>query len=59
MATKTVAPFTYWAENDGGRADAGFKGEAGDCVARAVAIVTDRPYADVYNELAQFMKDHG
>lgn len=59
MATKTVAPFTYWAENDGGRADAGFKGEAGDCVARAVAIVTDRSYADVYNELAQFMKDHG
>lgn len=57
--TEKVAPFTYWAENDGGRAEAGFKGDANDCVARSVAIVTQRPYADVYKELAQFMKDNG
>lgn len=50
---------TTWIYNDGGRAEAGFKGEAGDCVTRAVAIVTERPYADVYRELSQFMKDNG
>lgn len=38
--------------NDGGRALAGFKGSAGDCVARAIAIVSDRPYINVYGELA-------
>jgi hypothetical protein len=27
-----------WVYDDGGRADAGFKGKAGDCVARAIAI---------------------
>jgi hypothetical protein len=34
--------------DDGGRAAAGFKGHAGDCVARAVAIASGRPYAEVY-----------
>ncbi|MGY8633832.1 hypothetical protein RAD15_15250 [Bradyrhizobium sp. 14AA] len=38
--------------NDGGRAAAGFKGRAGDCVARAIAIASGRDYATVYNELA-------
>jgi len=38
--------------NDGGRAAAGFKGTAGDCVARAIAIVSGRPYAEVYARLA-------
>lgn len=38
--------------NDGGRAKAGFKGNADDCVARAVAIVSGRPYAEVYTRLA-------
>lgn len=38
--------------DDGGRAAAGFKGTAGDCVCRAVAIATQRPYAEVYRELA-------
>jgi hypothetical protein len=37
--------------DDGGRAAAGFKGSADDCVARAVAIATGKPYAEVYNEL--------
>lgn len=38
--------------NDGGRAEAGFKGSAGDCVTRAIAIVTDMPYEEVYQRLA-------
>lgn len=41
--------------DDGGRATAGFKGTAGDCVARAVAIASGRPYADVYKALAAGM----
>lgn len=39
--------------NDGGRQSAGFKGDAGDCVARAVAIASGRPYLEVYNRLAE------
>lgn len=38
--------------NDGGRAAAGFKGTARDCVARSVAIATGRPYLEVYEALA-------
>lgn len=34
--------------HDGGRAAAGFKGTAGDCFCRAVAIATERDYRDVY-----------
>lgn len=34
--------------DDGGRAAAGYKGEAGDCACRAAAIATGRPYAEVY-----------
>ena len=42
--------------NDGGRADAGFKGGAGDCVCRAIAIASSLPYLDVYNRLASGMQ---
>jgi hypothetical protein len=38
--------------DDGGRAAAGFKGHTNDCVTRAIAIVTGRPYAEVYAEMA-------
>ncbi len=38
--------------NDGGRTEAGFKGDAGDCVTRAIAIATGIPYQDVYTRLA-------
>jgi hypothetical protein len=38
--------------DDGGRAAAGFKGSAGDCVARAVAIAAGMPYEEVYERLA-------
>ena len=37
--------------NDGGRAEAGFKGTARDCVCRAIAIATNTPYKGVYREL--------
>lgn len=38
--------------DDGGRAEAGFKGKTGDCVARAIAIATGLPYREVYDRLA-------
>lgn len=43
----------HWDYNDGGREAAGFKGEAGDCVTRAIAIATGMDYREVYNELAR------
>jgi len=39
-------------ECDGGRAAAGFKGSARDCVTRAVAIAAETPYTQVYESLA-------
>ena len=39
--------------NDGGRKEAGYKGKAGDCVCRAICIVTGKPYDEVYKRLAQ------
>jgi hypothetical protein len=35
--------------DDGGRRAAGFKGKAGDCVVRAIAIATARPYQEIYD----------
>jgi len=43
-------------KDDGGRAAAGFKGDTGDCVVRAVAIATGRPYPDVYRELSELQR---
>lgn len=40
-----------FAHNDGGRALAGFKGSTGDCVTRSIAIVTGKPYKEVYDAL--------
>lgn len=42
--------------NDGGREKAGYKGSAGDCVVRAIAIATDLPYQDIYDELNALCK---
>jgi len=42
--------------NDGGRAEAGYKGQTGDCVCRAIAIATEMPYKDVYNLINEFAK---
>lgn len=44
---------------DGGRAAAGFKGETRDCVTRAIAIATGRPYREVYDELNKIAKSIG
>lgn len=41
-----------WIYNDGGRKEAGYKGETGDCVARAIAIAAQLSYKEVYNDLA-------
>ena len=38
-----------WVYDDGGRAEAGFKRQAGDCVARAIAIATEKHYMTVYH----------
>ena len=37
--------------NDGGRAAAGYKGRAGDCVVRAIAVATQTPYREVYDAI--------
>lgn len=41
-------PFEF---NDGGREKAGFKGGAGDCVVRSIAIAANLPYMKVYEDL--------
>lgn len=42
--------------SDGGRSLAGFKGNTGDCVTRAIAIATQKPYQEVYDALNQLCK---
>ena len=43
--------------DDGGRAAAGYKGHAGDCVVRSIAIVTKLPYQQIYNDLFKANKE--
>ena len=43
--------------NDGCRAAAGYKGKAGDCVVRSIAIVTNLPYQRVYDDLYKANED--
>ena len=38
-----------WVFDDGGRAEAGFKGRTRDCACRAIAIATEKPYKEVYD----------
>lgn len=45
-----------WVFDDGGRAEAGFKGKTGDCVCRAVAIAAQRPYKEVYDLINEYGK---
>lgn len=45
--------------NDGGRAAAGFKGSTRDCVTRAIAIATGKPYAEIYAEINRFAGERG
>lgn len=37
--------------DDGGRAAAGYRGTAGDCVVRAIAIAAGRPYLEIYDRV--------
>jgi hypothetical protein len=39
--------------HDGGRVAAGYKGKAGDCVPRSIAIATGKAYQEVYDALNQ------
>ena len=50
MSMKETMPFRY---DDGGRYDAGFRGTTKDCVVRAIAIVTGKPYKEVYKEISK------
>lgn len=38
-------------KTDGGRAAAGYTGDTGDCVTRAIAVATGKPYQEVYDAL--------
>lgn len=53
-ASETPSP--RWTFDDGGRAAAGFKGDARDCVTRAIAIATGKPYREVYDALSERSK---
>lgn len=44
---------TTWTYDDGGRAAAGFQGEASDCVTRSIAITAELPYGLVHAALAE------
>lgn len=42
-----------WVFNDGGRKAAGYSGNTGDCVVRAIAIAAERPYQEIYDAINQ------
>lgn len=46
-----------WIFDDGGRAAAGYKGTTGDCACRAIAIVTGKPYQEVYDLIIETAKE--
>lgn len=48
---KTAPRALKYAYDDGGRSAAGFRGEANDCVCRAISIATDCGYKEVYDAL--------
>jgi hypothetical protein len=43
-------------KTDGGRSASGYKGDAGDCVTRAIAIATQKSYQEVYDALNSLAK---
>ena len=49
-----MVKFVY---NDGGRAAAGFKGTAGDCAVRAVAIAAEISYQEAYDLINRHSKN--
>lgn len=44
--------------NDGGRKEAGFVGDVGDCTVRAIAIATQQSYVQVYTDLYNLNRIH-
>lgn len=46
-----------WIYDDGGRADAGYKGETSDCVCRAISIAAQMDYKEVYDKINHYAKD--
>ena len=48
--TRSVPTYPFQ-RNDGCREAAGFKGGAGDCVVRSIAIAANLPYLQVYQDL--------
>ena len=49
---------TSWRFNDGGRLAAGYKGTARDCVTRAIAIATGKPYEEVRRKIDELAEQH-
>jgi hypothetical protein len=43
--------------NDGGRAASGYKGHTSDCVCRSIAIILEKPYQEVYDDLNNLSKN--
>ena len=43
--------------NDGGRKEAGFEGDAGDCTVRSIAIATEQSYQEVYDKLFELNRN--
>ena len=54
-STKSNDKFIY---DDGGRAQAGFDGLAGDCVTRSIAIAAEKPYLEVYRDMANLNQSY-
>ncbi len=52
---KSETTKSTWVFDDGGRKESGYKGFAGDCVCRSIAIATKLPYKEVYDRLADGM----
>lgn len=46
-------------KDDGGQAAAGHTKEVNDCVCRAIAIATERPYQEIWDRLRQLFGKHG
>jgi len=42
--------------NDGGRKEAGYKGNTGDCGVRALSIALELPYQEVYDKVNELCK---
>jgi hypothetical protein len=43
-------------KDDGGRLASGYNGKTNDCVCRAVAIATERPYQEIYGRLEEMIQ---